>query len=380
MSRSAPRLLMVVNELESFFNHRLPAALAASESGYDVHVALKEDTAATGRNPGAITFHHLPLARNLASPYQELRTLFALRKLLRSLRPDLVHAFTLKPVTLAGLAARMNAGPPLVASVTGVGSFFLATGAKAAAMRAVMVPALRAALAHKPLMAIVQNPDDRALVTGTLGVPPARCTLVPGSGVDLETFRPAPTEPPPPVRIVLAARMLADKGIREFADAARQLRRAGIQADFVLAGGLDPANRSAIFEDEIRRWEHDGILRWAGHVRDMAALNARAHVACLPSYREGLPKSLIEAAASGLPIVTTDVPGCREIVRPGESGLLVPPRDPAALAAALRRLIEDAELRRRMGVAGRRLAETGFSVESINAQILAVYDRLLTSA
>ncbi len=371
---------MVVNELESFFNHRLPAARAAKAAGWEVHVAMEMAETAAKRDTDGLTFHYLPLARSFASPSAEMNALFELRRLIGHVKPHVVHAFTLKPVTLAGIASRLDQGPPFAASVTGVGSFFLAEGLRAAIIKRALMPALRFALGHDRRIAIVQNPDDEAMVTGALRVPADDCVLIPGSGVDLTTFRMQPAEPPGPVKIVLAARLLADKGIREFVEAARILKARGMEAEFALAGGPDPANRSAISDDEVRGWMAEGLVTALGHVTDMPGLNATAHIACLPSYREGLPKSLIEAAACGLPIVATDVPGCREIVREGETGFLVPACDGAALADALGKLIADADLRRRFGEAGRALAESGFSVEAVTTRMLEVYDRLLERA
>jgi glycosyltransferase involved in cell wall biosynthesis len=375
------KLLMVANQLDSFFNHRLPQALGAQQLGFDIHVAMDEAQSACTRAEqngiDGLTFHHLPLTRGFASPASELTSITALHRLIRHLRPDIVHAYTLKPVLYAGLTTRVT-GTALAASVTGVGSFFLGTSARDKIIQTGLLPALRIALAgRRPVRVIVQNPDDQTLVTGPLAVHQNATRLIRGSGVDISRFTPAGTPPAPPARVVLAARMLADKGVREFVSAARRLKAQGIEAEFILAGGLDPANRSAISENEIAGWARDGIVTWDGHVADMAALNRSAHIACLPSYREGLPKSLLEAAACGLPIVATDVPGCREAVRDGATGLLVPARSVAPLADALASLILDAELRTRMGAAGRAYVEQGLSVDAVVTQTLTVYQDLL---
>lgn len=376
MSRR-PRLLMLVNELESFFNHRMPIALAAKRHGWDVHVAMEAATQAQARDTAGLTFHHIPMDRSIAAPWRELAALRSLLNITREIKPDIIHAFTLKPIGLAGVAARRDSKLALAASVTGVGSFFLADDLKARIVRRLFVPVLRFALRCKPTAAIVQNVDDQQLVTQLLGLPADHCTLVPGSGINPETFKPTAKTSSGPVQVTLASRLLADKGVREFVSAARTIKSRGIDAIFVLAGGLDPANRSAIPQEEVDSWVKEGVVTWMGHVTDMPSLHASTHIACLPSYREGLPKSLLEAAACGLPIVTTNVPGCRDSIQDGVSGLLVPARDAAALTEALATLIADPDLRERFGKAGRKFVERDFSEAAITTQILGIYDDLL---
>jgi len=370
-----PRLLLVANQLDSFFNHRLPIARAAQNAGWDVHVAINEAEKARGMDTDGFTFHAWPLARSFASPAHELKTLGSLNALVGMLRPDIVHAFTLKPALYAALISRWRR-QATVMSITGVGSFFLGQGFREKVIRTGLTTALRLSLGGSRQMAIVQNPDDEALVTSKFGMAASHTRLIPGSGVDLSHFAPPQSQAEPPVQIVLAARMLADKGVREFADAARQLTDEGLNAGFVLAGGLDPANRTAIDEAELREWEREGVVTWLGQVDDMAALYRASHIACLPSYREGLPKALLEAAACGLPCVTTDVPGCRDAIISNETGLLAPIRDASALADALRRLITDAALRQKMGTAGRAFVSQRHSNEAITAAILATYAAL----
>jgi glycosyltransferase involved in cell wall biosynthesis len=223
-------------------------------------------------------------------------------------------------------------------------------------------------------LTIVQNPEDLALLERS-GVALSHLRLIPGAGVDVHVFCPVPP-PPEPVRIVLASRMLWDKGVGEFVDAARSLSGAGVNARFILVGDPDPANPSSVPESTLRAWHGEHGVEWWGRREDMTAVLQAAHIACLPSYREGLPKSLLEAAACGLPIVTTDAPGCREVVTDGVTGLLVPVRDADALAAALKKLIDNADLRRCMGEGLRLRAENEFSQDKIIAQTLSVYCEL----
>lgn len=373
------RLLLVANQLDSFFNHRLPAARAAKAAGYDVHVALAEANAAQERDTDGFIFHALRLPRGIGSPMAEAKAMWDLSNLVGQLRPGLVHAFTLKPDLYAAFVARSHQ-VPLVASITGMGSFFLGTGPHHRVLQRGLVQALRYGFSHRPLKAIVQNHDDADFVRDALNVASENIKLIPGSGVDLDVFSPASDQAqhdkPRPIRIVLAARMLRDKGILDFVEAAKLVKACIPAVEFVLAGSMDPANRSSIPPKQIAAWEKDGYVTWLGQVEDMAALYKDTDVACLPSYREGLPKSLLEAAACGLPIVTTNVPGCREAVRNGETGLLVPPRDPAALAQSITRLVSSPDLQHRMGRAARQLAESRFGQRAICNQIIAVYDNL----
>lgn len=372
---TAPRLLMVANELESFFNHRLPIARAAKAAGYDVHVAMQEADEARARCTDGFAYHALPLARSFAAPWREAAAVRSLRRLIRRLDPAVVHAFTLKPVLLTGIA-RLGLPSGFVGSITGLGSFFAGTGLADRAVQSVAALLARIALRSARCIVIVQNPDDLALVRRRFSLGTAQTVLVPGSGVDLDRFKPAP-EPPGRVRIVLAARMIADKGIHEFIEASRILQARGFDAEFVLAGGLDPENRSAISGEDIGACVAAGLVTWLGHTSDMAALYRDSHIACLPSrYREGIPKSLIEAAASGRPAVTTDMPGCREIVLHERTGLVVPVRDTDALAGALARLAGDPVLRNRMGTAARALAESGFGQDDVTARVLGLYAQL----
>jgi glycosyltransferase involved in cell wall biosynthesis len=224
-------------------------------------------------------------------------------------------------------------------------------------------------------VALVQNIDDERLLL-QLGVPREGIRRIAGAGVDLRAFQPLPMGEGV-VRVVLPARLLWDKGVGEFVAAARMLRARGANAHFLLAGEPDHANPASISSDQIAAWVREGSVEHLGWVDDMGALLATCDIVCLPSYREGLPKSLIEAAAAGKPIVTTDVPGCREVVRAGENGLLVPPHDAVSLAAALERLIGEPELRRSMGVRGRAFAEAHFGMETVVQQTLALYREVM---
>ena len=357
-------------------SHRLPIAIGARDAGYDVHVAASPDETVATITAAGIPFHPISLRRGAAGPGADVATLRSLVALYRELRPTLVHHVTFKPVLFGALAARVAGVPHVVSAIAGVGSMFLASGAAARLRAGTVRQLLRAATSGPGHWFIFQNDADRAEFAA-LGIGrPDRTVLIPGSGVDLQRFQPS-DEPPGLPLVVLPARMLRDKGVAEFVDAARQLRRAGVPARFALVGAQDPDNPSALTREELEAWVREGVVEWWGHRADMPDVYRACHVVCLPSYREGRPKALLEAAAAGRCIVTTDVPGCRECVEPGTSGLLVPPRDASALADALAVLLADPARRAAMGRAARRRAEREFGVEAVVEATLALYRRCL---
>jgi len=375
-ARNRPRLLLTVNDAGFFLSHRLPIALAAREAGHDVHIATAPGPAVERIVARGLPHHPVPISRSGLNPLGEFRCVAALTRLYRRLRPDIVHHVTIKPVLHGGLAARLARVPATVSAISGLGYVFVDRARRPAPLRRAARAFYRLALRQRNGRVIFQNPDDRdAFVRGGL-VQAGHAALIKGSGVDLARFAPAP-EPPGEPMVVLPARMLWDKGVGEFVAAARRLRADGVKARFVLVGDTDPGNPTAIPPARLEAWRAEGAVEWWGHRDDMPAVLAGAHVVCLPSYREGLPKSLIEAAACARPMVATDVPGCREIARDGENALLVPARDDNALAMALARLIGDPALRRTLGGRGRAIAEAEFAVERVVAQTLALYDALL---
>jgi glycosyltransferase involved in cell wall biosynthesis len=362
------KLLFIVTEDWYFVSHRLPLAVAAQAAGFDVAVATRAGQQADAIRNAGIRLIPFALSRRGGNPLAEV---VALWRLYRRERPDLVHHVALKPVMFGTLAAWLARVPAQVNAVAGLGWLFTTSSGMVRLVR----PMLRWILAHllnQPhSLTIAQNPEDQALLERS-GVPATRLRLIRGAGVDIQVFYPV-IPPAEPVCIVLVSRMLWDKGVGEFVEAARRLTEAGVNARFVLVGVPDPANPASVPESSLRGWHGQHGVEWWGRREDMPAVLQAAHIACLPSYREGLPKSLLEAAACGLPIVTTDAPGCREVVRDGVNGFLVPVRDAAALTAALRKLIDDAELRCRMGEQSRLRAETEFGLETVIAQTLAVY-------
>lgn len=370
------RLVFVVNNPAFFVSHRLSLARAAVRAGYDVHVAAPPGDGIDEIRGVSATFHTLRMRRGLRSPTTELQSIFELVRLYTRLRPDIVHHLTAKPILWGGAAARLSPVPAVVHAITGLGHLFSDEGLGAELMRRVVLHGYRAACAHPNACVIFQNPDDLAELLRHEVLSKAQAVLIPGSGVDAQLFSPSPEPDGDPV-CVLPARLLYSKGLREFADAARRLKAEGLRARFALVGPPDPENPSAISMSELNVWLSAQHLEWWGEEQDMAGLFRRVHVVCLPSYREGAPRVLLEAAASGRAIVTTDVPGCREIVEHERHGILVPARDPVRLAEALRRLLESPEDRAKFGRAARDRILDGFTDVQVAERTLAVYDRLI---
>lgn len=371
-----PRLLFFENNPAYFLSHRLTLARTAQRLGFEVQVATMPGQSTRAIEAAGFAVHTVRMHRSSMNPLAEWLTLVRIRRLYRKLRPDLVYQVTAKPVIYGTLAARRVKVPHLVSVVSGLGYAATRPGIKGRILRYMLFRLYRFSLRHPSQKVIFHNRDDRDLFVSKHIVKPADTEVVPGSGVAMEYFSPQ-AEPPGIPKVLFPSRVLRDKGAVEFVGAAASLRAAGVQAQFLVAGGTDPGNPSALSEAQIRRWTAEGIIEWLGHTRDMRALYAQVHIVCLPSYREGLPKALIEAAACGRPVVTTDVPGCREVLIDGETGLLVPARDTAALVAALKRLIEDPGLRLRMGNAGRRYVATRFSTAQVIAQSTAIFTALL---
>lgn len=368
------RLLFLVNEALFFTTHRMPVAQAAQRHGYEVHVAAPyEEGPASIIAAQGFTYHPIPLIRSGTSIAGELKLMAAFWRLLGTIKPDLTHHVAMKPVAYAGCIARLRRVPAVVHAVTGLGYLFIRNDLVTRIQRAIIMALFRIALRHRRGRVIFQNPDDLELFAKRGLVDRAVATIIRGTGVDMDRFKPAATGNGDRMTVMFPARIIGDKGIHEFVHAARQLTAAGVAADFVLVGRTDPVNPTAVSEATVRQWEQEGIVAWWGFHDDMATTLARADVVCMPSYREGLPRVLIEAAACGLPMVTTDVPGCREIVRDGENGFLVPARDGPATADAIARLVADAGARKRMGKNSRAIALKDYAIDDFVARTLAVY-------
>lgn len=376
---STPRLAMVVNTARFFLTHRLPLALEARRRGFDVVIVTPPAPEARTIREAGLEWQPLTLSRSSLNPATELRSVAQLAAVYRRLRPALVHHVTPKPVMYGTLAARAAGVPAVVNAVSGMGHVFVANGRRTP-LQQVMPWLLRVVLRHPNMRVIFQNVEQRDDFLRWRVIRDRDAVLIRGAGVDPHEFRPVGDRDGrdgPPV-VALVSRMLETKGVPDFVEAAAALRASGVDARFVLVGDEDRGNPASISRDRIRRWVDAGIVEYWGLRDDMPEVLRETDVVCLPSYyAEGLPKALIEAAACGLPIVTTDHPGCRDVVRHDVNGLLVPPRDVPALGSALRRLIDDPALRRRLGAAGRQRAIEEFSLDRVLAETMRVYEELL---
>jgi glycosyltransferase involved in cell wall biosynthesis len=373
---AARRIIYVVNEGRFFLSHRLPLAQEAIARGYDVQVVCGEGTGEEGLRAHDVRAHVIPFSRSGFNPVQELATLRAITAIYRRERPDIVHHVTIKPVlygTRAASAAGVNA---VVNAVPGMGFVFTRRGFAASVRRAFVNLMYRLFLEHPNMRVIFQNREDMRGFVAHAIIDRSQGALIRGSGVDLDMFR-ASAESTGPVTFLLVARMLWHKGVGEFVEAARSLRPRYPDWRFVLVGDIDRGNPASLAREHLERWQSEGLIEWLGHRADVAALMSASHVVCLPSYREGLPKTLLEAAASARAMVASDAAGCREVVHDGVTGLVVPVRDVAALATAMERLGRDPALRVRFGRAARDKAEAVFSVRDVVVHTFRVYDELL---
>lgn len=376
MINASTRILFVVNAPEFFLSHRLPIAQAAKAEGYDVHVASAFGAQICEIEGQGFTHHVVPFVRSGQNPLSELKTITKLVGLFRSVKPDLVHLVTIKPVVYGGIAARFAGVNAVVSAVSGLGTVFLASSIAAKARRWLVKRLYAAAFKQKRFAVIFQNPDDRDTLQSLVALELADTRMIRGSGVDLDEYPCLPEPEGKPV-VVMAARLLRDKGVFEFVEAAQLLVERGVAVTMRLIGSPDPGNPTSVSKDDIENWKQAGVVELLGYRTDIAEQYAAANIVCLPSYREGLPKSLVEAAACGRAVVTTDVPGCRDAITPDVTGVLVPAKDSVGLADALQALIKSPELRYKMGREGRKLAEEAFAIERIVAQHIEIYRDLL---
>jgi len=369
------KLVYVVNEASFFLSHRLPLAAEALARGDEVVVACGEGTGEARLSAAGIRCRPFPLSRSGFNPLAELRSFYLLWRIYQDERPDLVHHVTIKPVIYGTPAARWSGVPAVVNAVPGLGFVFTRRGQLAKLRRAFVYLMYRLALSHPNMSVIFQNKDDMRMFIDSGVVDRRAVTLIRGSGVDLEEFRYL-AEPPPPVTFLLVGRMLRHKGVVEYVQAAREVKTQHPDWCFQLLGDVDPGNPASLTQDQLRDWAQEGIVEWLGQRSDVADLMANAHVVVLPSYREGLPKTLLEAAASGRAMIASDISGCREVVRSEVTGLLVPIRTHEELASAMIRLGNNDELRQRFGRAAREKAEAVFSAEDVVRDTFLLYDQL----
>lgn len=374
------KILYLVTEDWYFCSHRLELAKAAKAQGHEVIVVTRVQHHADNIIEAGLTLVPVAFSRSLGNPFSDMALFFSLYLIYRKHTPDLIHHVALKPVLIGSLvlfAVRLLTGKKsqVVNALTGLGYAFSSNDLKARFINLLLRPVLKRVLNNRYSHVILQNEDDLQLLTSKSLVDKERISLIRGSGVDISLFQPV-AEPDGDTTVILAARMLRDKGIYEFVEAARILKQKKLAVRMVLVGGLDDANPSAISAQQLDAWQNEGVIEWWGKQADMPAVFSQAHIVCLPSYREGLPKVLLEAAACARPLVATDVPGCREIVQDGFNGYLVPARNAESLVDAINKLVQDPAARKTMGSKGRQLVEQHFSRDIIIKQTLGLYSRI----
>ncbi len=371
------KVVLFANTDWYLYNFRRALALALQGEGYDVVLLSPDGPYGQRLRALGLRWQPVPLRRRSLNPFREAMFVLSLLRLLRRERPDVIHSFTVKCAVYGALAGALAGVPGRVSAVTGMGYVFTSSDLMARLLRPIVRALMRFALDGRHSRLILQNPDDVAFFTHHRLVCPNRIRLIGGSGVDCQMFSPGPARPQDaPIRVLLPARLLWDKGLAEYVAAARQLKGEGRDIQFLLAGQPDPGNPASVPEATVMQWVDEGVLEWLGHVEDMPSLFRSVDVVALPSYREGLPKGLIEAGASGCALVTTDVPGCREVVADGSDGLLVPVRDAESLAKAIARLHQDAPLRKALGRAARERVLREYEVGAVNARTAAVYQEV----
>lgn len=373
------KLLFLVTEDWYFVSHRLELAVAARKAGYDVVVATRVDRHGPRITHAGLKLCPLTFDRGGLNPLKDIRTLLGIFRLYRREAPDIVHHVALKPVVYGSFAARLLGVRGIVNALGGLGYVFSSTGLRVKILRSIAWPLLKFALGRKNSRLIVQNRDDLAKVVEGRLASAQSVSLIRGAGVDPADYRQVTVASETPL-VILPARLLREKGVGEFVAAATALCARGVKARFALVGKPDPANPTSVTEAEIAAWVAEGAVEYWGWQDDIPAVFAQAQIVCLPSYHEGLPKSLLEAAASGCAIVATDIPGCRDIVRPGVTGWLVPPGDADALADVLQQAIERPDLRERYGTAARDRISTDFSTNRVISEVFAIYEDLTREA
>ena len=377
MNTERARILFVAANDWYFYWHRLALAERIAAAGYDVEVATPPGRFCGAISAAGIRHHAIEIDRQGLNPLKDIATIKRLASLYRDLEPTIVHHVAIKPIIYGSIAAKLAKVPAIVNAMPGTGYLFVSRQLLARLIRPGVMAAFRVLLNAPNSRVILENHDDQQMWISRRVLRPDRVVVMPGCGVDTDAFRPGP-EPPGPPLVVLPARLLFYKGIVEFVEAARVLRTRGTLARFALVGEGDPGNPASVSPEQLRRWEQEGAVELLGWHDDMSKIFAQSHIVCLPSHGgEGVPRSLLEAAACGKPIVTTDVPGCRDVVHDGDNGLLVPTQQVAPLADALDRLIRDHGLQRAMGARGRERAVTEFSADIVADQTLQLYAELL---
>ena len=367
------RVLFVITEDWALISHRLHLAHDALKLGYEVGVVTRVTKYRDMLETSGLKVFHWRLERRSLNPIGEIISIFQLWKILMSFKPDIIHAVAQKPVIYAGLAMRFSKKVQFVAALGGVGFIFTSRNLKAYLLKPLVKLFLRFVLEGSKSILILQNKDDVKSIEGFGIVDKSRIKLIKGAGVEIEKFKPSPSPKGAPL-VILPARILWDKGVAEFVGVAGRIKKRNIKARFVLVGDIDSHNPSSITQSQVDQWAQQGAVEHWNRRDDMDQIYKQASIVCLPSYNEGLPKVLLEAASCARPTVAFNVPGCREIVRDGINGFLVSFGNETALERAIVTLINDRSLRAKMGAKGRKIVEQEFSGDIINAQTFAIWN------
>ncbi len=368
-------IVMFINSSELFLSHRQHLARGAMEAGYKLTVLVPPGPNVQVIRDLGYNCETVTLGRKSIFPGHELRALISLYLKLKNLKPDILHSFTIKPVLYGSLVAKWLGIPRVVNTVTGLGFAFIDSGLKATVIRAILSVLYRFAFSDKTCEFIFQNRDDQEFYLKNNWVRQSQSLVIPGTGVDFEVFKPLALEVVREIPVILfAGRYLKDKGLGELIKACTELFRAGFQFRLLLSGQIDNGNPNSFSVSDVESWKQHAFIENLGHQKNMPAIYRLADIFCLPSYREGLPLALIEAAATGCALVATDVPGCREIVKTDENGFLVKARSVESLQAALQHLLVDGNLRQRFSTNARKMAMIKFNKTDLVDQGLQVYN------
>lgn len=370
-----PILLMVINNINFLYSHRLPVALAAVHAGYEVHIATCFDDQEVLRHADQLIYHYISFNREATNPVADLQACYELYRLYKKLKPALIHHVGMKPILYGSVVTRLFTNIPYINAVSGLGYLFTHDSFKTRCVRWLVLKGFQLGCHSKRCHFIFQNNDDADLFKKEHIVKNSSITYIRGSGVDLTKFFPNPQKKEK-MLVIFPSRLLWDKGVGQFVDAARILKSSAVT--FALVGDGDPFNPMSVPLEDIQHWVREGIVEYWGWRHDMASVFQQADIVCLPSYyREGVPKALLDAAASGCPLVTTDAPGCRDVVEEGVNGFLVPVKNVELLVERLSCLIESVSLREKMGQASRERAEQLFDIKKVVEQHLLLYRNAL---
>jgi len=371
------KILFLVNVDWFFISHRLPIALKALEKGYEVHIACELTGKKEYLESMGLIVHRVPFSRSGKSILGESTSILSIYNLFQHIHPDLVHGVTIKPVLYGGLISRLTGIKAFVGAISGLGLVFIATDLKTKLLRIFIKILYRLSFSHSNMKAIFQNKVDKQTLINANVINEENTVMIKGSGADLAEYFYIKEPESKPV-VIMACRLLKEKGVLEFIEMARMLKEQNIDAKFVLVGEPDYGNPNSFTESDLEVWKSDGHVELYGHSNKIPKLFSESHIVVLPSYYgEGLPKVLIEAAACGRPIITTDNPGCKEAVIDNETGYIVPARDVKSLSVAVAKLVKNKELRVQMGTAARKFAEQEFDVNNVVKKHLEIYNELL---